>query len=57
MDEGWCSCHREGFYAGVLTEEGSSVEIVCYRLRAKLNLSHEMNLTEFLIKESEAQEN
>jgi len=33
-----------------------SVEIARYRLRSKLNLSHEVNLTEFLIHEAEISE-
>jgi AraC family transcriptional regulator, chitin signaling transcriptional activator len=42
--------------AKLLNISGRAVEISRYRLRRKLNLGHDKNLTEFLIKESENQE-
>jgi DNA-binding CsgD family transcriptional regulator len=40
--------------AKLLNISGRAVEISRYRLRRKLNLDHDKNLTEFLIKESES---
>jgi DNA-binding CsgD family transcriptional regulator len=42
--------------ARLLNISGRAVEISRYRLRRKLNLDHDENLTEFLIKESESKE-
>jgi ligand-binding sensor domain-containing protein/DNA-binding CsgD family transcriptional regulator len=42
--------------AKLLNISGRAVEISRYRLRRKLNLGHDKNLTEFLIKESESDE-
>jgi DNA-binding CsgD family transcriptional regulator/intracellular septation protein A len=42
--------------AKLLNISGRAVEISRYRLRRKLNLGHDKNLTEFLIKESENNE-
>jgi ligand-binding sensor domain-containing protein/DNA-binding CsgD family transcriptional regulator len=42
--------------AKLLNISGRAVEISRYRLRRKLNLGHDKNLTEFLIKESESQD-
>jgi ligand-binding sensor domain-containing protein len=42
--------------AKLLNISARAVEISRYRLRRKLDLSHDKNLTEFLIKESEGQE-
>ena len=42
--------------AKLLNISGRAVEISRYRLRRKLNLDHDENLTEFLIKESESKE-
>lgn len=55
-----CSYLRMNFatkeIAKLLNISGRAVEISRYRLRRKLGLSHDENLTEFLIKESEGQE-
>jgi ligand-binding sensor domain-containing protein/DNA-binding CsgD family transcriptional regulator len=42
--------------AKLLNISGRAVEISRYRLRRKLSLGHDKNLTEFLIKESESEE-
>jgi ligand-binding sensor domain-containing protein/DNA-binding CsgD family transcriptional regulator len=42
--------------AKLLNISGRAVEISRYRLRRKLNLGHDKNLTEFLIEESESEE-
>jgi len=52
-----CSYLRMNFttkeIAKLLNISGRAVEISRYRLRRKLNIDHEINLTEFLIRESE----
>jgi DNA-binding CsgD family transcriptional regulator len=39
--------------AKLLNISGRAVEISRYRLRRKLNIEHDINLTDFLIRESE----
>jgi DNA-binding CsgD family transcriptional regulator len=55
-----CSYLRMNFttkeIAKLLNISGRAVEISRYRLRRKLGLSHDINLTEYLIRESENQE-
>jgi DNA-binding CsgD family transcriptional regulator len=54
-----CSYLRMNFttkeIAKLLNISGRAVEISRYRLRRKLNIDHNINLTEFLIKESETE--
>jgi len=42
--------------AKLLNISGRAVEISRYRLRRKIGLGHDKNLTEYLIKESESEE-
>ena len=54
-----CSYLRMNFatkeIAKLLNISGRAVEISRYRLRRKMNLSHDVNLTEYLIRESEGE--